>query len=74
MEWSNKDPRDPINKIATFNIVILRPSLTGVWEAGLGTVEVEHGYCVLTTFENHSIVGENDDWDPIWLWIRAPNK
>lgn len=71
MEWKNSDPRLDVSKHAT--IVILRPSLTGVCEAGMGNVETKHVYCVFTSFENHSLVGENDDWDELWYWIFAPD-
>jgi hypothetical protein len=72
MEWKNSDPRIDINKRA--EIVILRPSLTGKLEAGTGSVETKHVYCVFTSFENHSLVSEDEEWDEAWLWIRMPDK
>lgn len=75
VHWHNTDPRDPINKRADFDIVILRPALSGRgWEAGMGQVATEHVYCVFTSFENHSLVGKDDDWDDLWMWMRAPER
>lgn len=38
----------------------------------MGYVETKNGYSVLTSFEDHPVIGENDKWDELWLWIRAP--
>jgi len=71
-EWKNTDPRDEIYKRAT--IVIVRPSLNGAPETGIGHVETKNGYSVLTDFEIHSMVSEDEKWDEAWWWIRAPEK
>jgi hypothetical protein len=72
--WKNTDPRIDIYKRA--RIVILRPSLLGggILEAGVGQVETKNGYSILTDFENHSWVSEDEKWDEAWYWIRTPDK
>jgi len=72
MTWKNTDPRDDVYKYAI--IVILRPSLSGPFESGMGRVETDHGYYIQTSFENHSSVHEDEKWDPIWWWSLAPER
>jgi hypothetical protein len=70
--WKKTDPRKTINKHA--DIVILRPSLTGQLEAGIGYVDNKETFCIFTSFENHSVVSECETWDEAWMWTWAPDK
>ena len=72
MTWKNTDPRFDVSKRAT--IVIVRPSLNGYPEAGVGEVETDHGYYIHTSFENRPGISENDNWDPIWYWTFVPES
>jgi hypothetical protein len=72
-EWRNTDPRVDFIDMNRVEIVIIRPSINcNGWEAGIGYAEMEHGYSVWTSFENHKHVNENEKWDPAWFWVRAP--
>jgi len=75
-EWRNTDPRYDFIDMKRVDIVILRPNIkgNGTWEAGIGYAEMKHGYCVITSFDNHKVVSEEGDWDPAWLWIETPRK
>lgn len=71
--WSRGDPRHTINKRA--HIVILRPALSGHgWTTGTGHVETHQGYSIITTFEDHRIIGDGDLWDDSWAWTFAPER
>ena len=73
MTWKNTDPRKDINKRA--NIVILRPDLNGRLEdASAAQVETKNAYCIFTNYEGHSLVNEDEKWDPIWWWTFAPER
>ena len=70
-QWKRTDPRLAINKRA--EIVILRPAVSGgFWAAGMGSVETKNAYSVLTSFDDHPLVGEDEEWDIDWRWSLAP--
>ena len=72
-EWRNSDPRLDFIDRKRVSIIILRPHHSGGhFEAGTGQAEMKHGWSILTSFENHSAVLENDSWDPAWFWVQAP--
>jgi hypothetical protein len=73
-EWRNTDPREDFYEFDRVDIVIVRPSLSGGshLEAGIGYAEMEYGYNISTTFDNHRYVGEDEKWDPAWFWVIAP--
>ena len=75
-EWRNTDPRVDFIDMKRVDIVIIRPDQkgNGRWESGMGYAEMKHGYSVLTSFENHPFVNENEKWDSAWFWIVAPKK
>ncbi len=72
-DWQNCDPRSVLVDMKRVTIVILRPNATGKarWEAGLGFIDTKDDWCVLTTFEDHSMV-RDEDWAPDW-WTLAPD-
>lgn len=70
--WKNTDPRYDINK--RDDIVILRPSLSGHWEAGIGHVDTKNGWDIFTNFENRSFISADDEWDEMWQWTFAPKR
>jgi len=65
--WTNIDPRVIFTDIRAQNIVILRPSLSGgnSKKAGTGTIDTHHSYAIFTSFEDHRIIGPDDQWDNI---------
>lgn len=73
--WRHTDPRDTLYERKRAEIVILRPAASGRgWEAGTAYVEMYQGWCVLTSFENHPVIGEGDRWDPLWQWALGPES
>ena len=72
-QWRRCDPREHFWKRGS--IVVFRPSPIGqgLFDAGVGTVETKNGYSVLTSFQEHPLVGEDDRWPEGWLWIEAPD-
>lgn len=72
MNWHNSDPRHVW--CDRYTIVIVRPSLSGGLEAGVGDVETQHGYSVLTSFDDHKLVAEGDTWDPSWRWTEIKKE
>lgn len=74
-EWQSTDPRHELSGRKWARIVILRPNPKGFgWEAGMGHVEMKHGWHVSTSFAEKPHVGGEDTWDPTWLWIEAPDR
>jgi hypothetical protein len=73
-EWRNSDPRLDWMDVKRISIVILRPSSegNGKWEAGTGHCEMKHGWSISTSYDNHSYVGEGEEWDAGWFWVVAP--
>jgi hypothetical protein len=74
--WKNTDPRHDLDGMKHAEIVILRPHLQGnsLREAGMGYVEMKHGWYVHTSFAEHPSVHEDDQWDQDWLWTLAPTR
>lgn len=71
-EWKNTVPRIDLCDLKHASIVILRPHHNGrAWEAGVGQVEMKHGWSVWTSFENHPRIGD-EAWESSWLWTLAP--
>jgi len=70
--WKNIDPRLCIDKRA--DIVILRPSLNGHGQrtAGTGQVDTKEVWCISTSFDDYSLIGVGDDWNPDWYWAFGP--
>jgi hypothetical protein len=73
-EWRNSDPRHDFIDLKRVSIVILRPAASGKssWEAGIDQAEMKHGWNVITSFDTHPYVGEDEKWDTAWWWVRAP--
>jgi len=71
MKWKNTDPREE----GRSDIIILRPSLSGFNSkiVGLGFVDVKTGWSILTSFEDHKLIGADDKWDNTWTWIHEKN-
>lgn len=68
--WKATDPRIDINKRAS--IVILRPTLIGGWVAGTAFVDTKEGYSIRTSFEDHRVIGADENWDLDWRWAFQP--
>ncbi len=73
MNWSNEDPREHINKLA--HIIIVRPDHEGhLQHTGSAFVDSKDTYCIFTSFDDHKHISADEFWDPLWYWIRAPEK
>lgn len=68
MDWSNKDPREAINK--RDDIVILRPDHKGLM-THVGTARVDFRH-IFTSFNDIKHIDANMKWDNLWWWIRIP--
>lgn len=64
--WFNSDPRLSINKRA--NIVILRPPHGIHQPVGTGHVDSKETFCIFTSFDDHSCIHADQDWDQDWYW------
>lgn len=69
LEWKNLDPRSELWGKKRANIIILRSNFNVGW----GEVEMKNGWSILTSFNNPTLIGENDRWDTDWKWILAPD-
>ena len=68
MPWLNTDPREVSSPI--FGIVILRPCVAGVREAGTATVTPFLD--ILTSFADCPVIVPGAVWNPDWLWTLGP--
>lgn len=72
-EWKNTDPRIDIYKRR--NIIVLYPSLEGrgIMLSTTAHVETKYEYCVFFwQWAERRLLKEEEQWDPAWLWIYAP--
>lgn len=77
ISWNNSDPR--LQECSNFKIVITRPIVNqGCYSieisyVGMGNVDTYQGkYHIHTTFEDHSNINPDDEWDDAWWWIEIP--
>ena len=68
--WRNTDPRHDIYRWTT--IIILRPTLKGHYQVGMGDAETKHGYSLCTDFDDYPYFDADNKWDSSWWWTTMP--
>lgn len=72
--WNTNDPRESYNKRG--NIIISRPDpdRANRQQLSYASVDTKEVYCVfIESFKDHTHVGTDEKWDPIWKWIQVPD-